>query len=120
MLRIILKRHFNQKLLTGLTATFPEHKWHEWRFKIDAITTLYWHENPSATRECVDWIGQQFNVKQPSDWGNVSLEAFKALPGGTDCRFAALCRTFNISLILRTLIRRESGESLRHALCNID
>ena len=53
-----------------LTEVYPEYEWLPWKF--DRCVTNYWTDIKNV-RKFMDWAGKQLNVKEMSDWYNVSF-----------------------------------------------
>jgi hypothetical protein len=54
-----------------LSALYPEHDWLPWKF--DKCPRNFW-DNVNNQRKFMDWAGKQLNVKEMSDWYNVSVK----------------------------------------------
>ena len=52
-----------------LAQVYPEYDWLPWRF--EQCPRFYWHDMHNV-RKFMQWAGKQLNVKEMSDWYNVS------------------------------------------------
>ncbi len=55
-----------------LAETYPEYDWLPWKFE---RPRNYWSDIKNV-RKFMDWAAQQLNVKEMSDWYNVSTSVF--------------------------------------------
>jgi hypothetical protein len=53
---------------------YPEYEWLPWKFKI--CPKNYW-EDVNNQRRFMEWSARQLNIKEMSDWYNVSLKVCK-------------------------------------------
>ena len=62
---LLLKTSYAQLL----AEAYPEYDWLPWQF--EKSPKRFW-ENPKNVRKFMDWAGKQLNVKEMSDWYNVT------------------------------------------------
>ena len=59
-----------------LSNLYPEYEWLPWKFA--QCPQNFW-ENVNNQLMYVNWAGKQFQIKEMSDWYNVTLEVFKCI-----------------------------------------
>jgi hypothetical protein len=57
-----------------LSTIYPEYDWLPWKF--DKCPQNYWTD-VNNQRKFMEWAGKQWNIKELSDWYNVSQEVNK-------------------------------------------
>ena len=56
-----------------LSNAYPEYEWLPWKFAVHSQN--FWNDKNNQ-RKFMDWAGKQLNIKEPSDWYNVSIKVF--------------------------------------------
>ena len=54
------------------STVYPEYEWLPWQF----TTRNYW-ESVENQRKFMDWAGNKLQIKEMSDWYNVSIQVYK-------------------------------------------
>ena len=56
---------------TMLSAVFPEHTWHEWKFQ---QTPKHFWESSKNRRKFMEWASNELKIKDLSDWYRVTSQ----------------------------------------------
>jgi hypothetical protein len=64
-------RHYGGSVVKLMATVYPEYEWLPWKFEHSPKN--YW-ENVSNQRRFMDWAAKELNVKDMSDWYNVSVK----------------------------------------------
>ena len=70
----LLRAKYQSSLSLLLTNVYPENKWLPWQFNV--TSSKFWADNKNK-KMFLDWVSEQLNVKEPSDWANVSKKVEK-------------------------------------------
>ena len=52
---------------------FPNYEWLPWKF--NKVSPNFW-DVPQNQRKFLDWFAKELNIKEMSDWYNVSVQVF--------------------------------------------
>ncbi len=70
-LQDLTKAGIDTPLFKLLSNVYPEHKWLPWKFQ-QQVPMGYW-EDPSNQKKFLDWAATELEIKEMSDWYNVTL-----------------------------------------------
>jgi hypothetical protein len=59
-------------------AGFPEHDWHEWRFRI--LPNFFW-DDPANVRRYLEWLGEELGFRTQKDWYRLTVDDVKTHRG---------------------------------------
>ena len=65
----LLSDKYNDNILQLLTHFYPNYEWLPWKF--ETCPRGYW-ENIENQKKFVKWAAKELNIKEPSDWYNIS------------------------------------------------
>lgn len=65
------EKEYNSSPIQLLSSAYPEQEWLPWKFS--RCPTTYW-DDISNVRKFMDWAGNQLNIKEMSDWYNISSQ----------------------------------------------
>jgi hypothetical protein len=67
----LLMGKYNGVLSNLLAEVYPENEWLPWKFVI--CPHNYWDDMKNQ-RKFIDWAAKQLNIKEKSDWYNVTVK----------------------------------------------
>jgi hypothetical protein len=67
----LLLTKYHGSPLQLLSEVFPEYEWLPWKF--DKCPDNYWNDEKNQ-RKFFDWAAKQLNIKEMSDWYNVTYK----------------------------------------------
>ena len=74
--RISLLLAENTSLYNVISSVYPEYEWLPWRF--EKVPKHYW-DSLENQRKFIEWAGKELQIKEMSDWYNVSNKVYKYL-----------------------------------------
>lgn len=88
--RSVLYRRFGGGPRQAAMYLYPDHDWHQWKFK--KLGWGFW-EDESNVRDYLHWLGKELNFSKPEDWYKLTQSKLRKNYGGT------LLRNSNGSII---------------------
>jgi hypothetical protein len=79
-----LLREYHWNLAAAVSASYPEHKWHLWKF--ESVPRGYW-ASLDHRREVVEYVAAQLGFKSFEEWYKLSFAHFSSA-GGSCYRFS--------------------------------
>jgi hypothetical protein len=64
-----LQKKYNGSPSLLLSTVYPEHNWLPWKFAL--CPKNYWEDDKNQ-RKFIEWAEKQFNIKEMSDWYNIT------------------------------------------------
>jgi hypothetical protein len=75
--RNLVTNTYNGSLLQLLSNVYPDYNWLPWKF---AECPLPYWDDVKNQRKFLDWAAKELNIKEMSDWYNVTNKVINVLP----------------------------------------